>query len=48
MNKKLTAFITTALMIGATSVSLANPFADVPTDHWAYDAIDLLASDGVI
>ena len=48
MNKKLTAFITTALMIGATSVSLANPFADVPTDHWAYDAIDQLAADGII
>lgn len=48
MNKKLTAFITTTLMIGATSVSLANPFADVPADHWAYDAISELAADGII
>ena len=48
MNKKLTAFITTALMIGATSAALANPFADVPADHWAYDAVDQLVADGVI
>ena len=48
MNKKLTAFITTTLMIGATSVSLANPFADVPTDHWAYGAVSELAADGII
>ena len=48
MNKKLTAFITTTLMIGATSVSLANPFADVPADHWAYDAVNELAADGII
>ena len=48
MNKKLTTMITTALMVGVTSAALANPFADVPADHWAYDAIDQLAADGVI
>ncbi len=48
MNKKLTTFITTALMIGVASTALANPFADVPTDHWAYDAIDQLTADGII
>ena len=26
----------------------ANPFEDVPADHWAYDAIAQLAADGVI
>ena len=48
MNKKLIGMITSALVIGAASTALANPFADVPTDHWAYDAIDQLAADGVI
>lgn len=48
MNKKLIGMITSALVIGAASTALANPFADVPADHWAYDAIDQLAADGVI
>lgn len=48
MNKKLTAMITTALMVGAASVALANPFSDVPQGHWAYDAVDQLAADGII
>ncbi len=48
MNKKLIGMITSALVIGAASTALANPFTDVPTDHWAYDAIDQLAADGVI
>lgn len=26
----------------------ANPFSDVAADHWAYDAIDKLAEDGII
>ena len=48
MNKKLIGMITSALVIGAASTALANPFADVPDDHWAYDAIDQLVADGVI
>ena len=31
-----------------TTSAAANPFTDVPTDHWAYDAVSQLASDGVI
>ncbi|MBE3113187.1 MAG: S-layer homology domain-containing protein [Actinobacteria bacterium] len=27
---------------------LANPFADVPLNHWAYDAVDYLAARGVV
>ena len=48
MNKKLIGMITSALVIGAASTALANPFADVPADHWAYDAVDQLVADGVI
>ena len=42
--------LTTALLVGAASTTFAasNPFADVPADHWAYDAVSQLAADGVI
>ena len=29
-------------------MAAANPFSDVPADHWAYDAVTQLAADGVI
>ncbi len=48
MNKKLIGMITSALVIGAASTALANPFSDVPAGHWAYDAVDQLAADGII
>ncbi len=50
MKKTLTAAITTALVIGAASTTFAaaNPFTDVPTGHWSYDAVAKLAQDGVI
>ena len=34
--------------VSSTSFAAANPFRDVPTDHWAYDAVTTLAQDGVI
>ncbi len=42
--------LTTALVAGAASTAFAaaNPFEDVPADHWAYDAVSQLAADGVI
>ena len=42
--------VLTALMAMAIcgSVSAANPFADVPAGHWAYDSISRLAAAGVI
>ena len=50
MKKSLTAALTTALVVGAASTTFAaaNPFSDVPADHWAYDAVAQLADDGVI
>ena len=33
---------------GADAAAAANPFSDVPADHWAYDAVAQLAADGVI
>ncbi len=50
MKKSLISALTTALVVGAASTTFAaaNPFEDVPADHWAYDAIAQLAADGVI
>ena len=50
MKKTLVSALTTALVVGAASTTFAaaNPFSDVPADHWAHDAITQLANDGVI
>ncbi len=50
MKKTLVSALTTALVVGAASTTFAaaNPFEDVPADHWAYDAVAQLAADGVI
>ena len=50
MKKTLISALTTALVVGAASTTFAatNPFSDVPSDHWAYDAVAQLAADGVI
>ena len=36
------------LASSALASAAANPFSDVPADHWAYDAVAQLADDGVI
>ena len=50
MKKTLVSALTTALVVGAASTTFAaaNPFADVPADHWAYDAVSELQAKGVI
>lgn len=50
MKKTLVSALTTALVVGAASTTFAasNPFSDVPSDHWAYDAVSQLAADGII
>lgn len=50
MKKSLVTSLTTALVVGAASTTFAaaNPFADVPADHWAYDAVAQLAQDGLL
>ena len=50
MKKSLVSALTTALVVGAASTTFAaaNPFSDVPADHWAYDAIAQLAAEGVV
>ena len=50
MKKSLVSTLTTALVVGAASTTFAaaNPFSDVPADHWAYDSIAKLAAEGVV
>lgn len=50
MKKSLLPALTTAFLVGAASPAFAaaNPFSDVPADHWAYEAVAQLAADGVI
>lgn len=40
--------VTTALTLAVTVPVFANPFADVQKGHWAYDAVNVLAQDGII
>ena len=38
-----------AMVLGVTvSAYAANPFSDVPAGHWAYDAVNKLAAEGVV
>ena len=49
MNKKLLKVaITSALTVAFAVPAFANPFADVSKEHWAYDAVAVLAQEGVI
>ena len=40
--------VSAVFLIFDLSTVTANPFADVPNDHWAYDSIAKLAKNGVI
>ena len=36
------------ISLASSAYAAANPFADVPAGHWAYDAVAQLAADGLI
>lgn len=40
--------ICTALTVAFAVPAFANPFADVPRKHWAYDAVNKLAASGIV
>jgi len=46
--KKLALVLTLALVLAFAAPVFANPFSDVPADHWSYDAISKLAADGIV
>ena len=50
MKKSLAPILGALFILGGSGTvsAAANPFSDVPADHWAYDAVSRLAADGVI
>ncbi|MDR7485843.1 MAG: S-layer homology domain-containing protein [Armatimonadota bacterium] len=46
--KQLAVVLAAVLSFTLVAPALAQPFADVPTDHWAYDAIAELAAKGLV
>ena len=50
MKKSVVSALTAALVVGAASTTFAaaNPFSDVPANHWAYKSVTDLAAKGVI
>lgn len=47
MKKSLVLAMAMALGVTASAYA-ANPFSDVPAGHWAYDAVNKLAAEGVV
>ena len=48
MKKMLAVVAAASLVAVAAPAFAANPFSDVPMNHWAYDAVEELASKGVL
>ena len=48
MKRKIMLTLATTMALGATCAFAANPFVDVPTDSWAYNAVVELADEGII
>ena len=47
--KKIFALLAVAALVAfAAPAFAANPFADVPMNHWAYDAVAQLAANGIV
>src|SRR5574337_122363 len=46
--RNLALAVAAILVLAVASPVFAQPFADVPTDHWAFDAIAELAAKGII
>jgi len=48
MRKIIVMLACTCAMLAIALPAVAGPFTDVPTDHWAYDAIDKLQAEGFV
>jgi hypothetical protein len=46
--RKVALAIAASLVLAVVAPALSQPFADVPTDHWAFDAIAELAAKGIV
>jgi len=48
MKKMLAVVATASLVAVAAPAFAANPFSDVPMNHWAYDAVEQMAAKGIL
>ena len=48
MRLSITLIASVALAALLSVPAFAGPFTDVPTDHWAYEAIDMLQAEGIV
>ena len=48
MRRILITLVLSMLALVLALPAFAGPFTDVPTDHWAYDAIDKLQAEGFV
>jgi hypothetical protein len=48
MNKLLVSMLSLVFALGMCGLAGASAFSDVPTDHWAYEAIDYLQYAGLV
>ena len=46
--KQVAVVLAATLTLALVAPAFAQPFADVPTDHWAFDAIAELAAKGLV
>lgn len=46
--RKVALAIAAVLVLSVVAPAFSQPFADVPTDHWAFDAIAELAAKGIV
>ncbi len=46
IKRKMTSAFAVAAMMGVATAFAVNPFSDVPSDSWAYQAVDQLATAG--
>lgn len=48
IKRKMTSVFAVAAVMSVTTAFAVNPFSDVPSDSWAYQAVDQLATAGII
>lgn len=48
IKRKMTSAFAVVAMMGVATAFAVNPFSDVPSDSWAYQAVDQLATAGIL
>lgn len=48
MAKKMMTTLALVLVLAFSTGACANPFVDVPSGHWAYDAMEMLSAKGIV